>query len=129
MASKESAATANIFRNAEEGGKVVKAVTEFAWNLYRKLCVSKPSSNVFLSPASISVALAMTYMGARGETAAQMREVLKLSEVSEDQLHATFSDLVAAMNKSDAPYTLHTANRLYGQTGYNFLQEFLKDCK
>ena len=55
-------------------GQIVRGVaegnTQFALDLYRNL--RGEEGNLFISPHSISTALAMTYAGARGETAAQM---------------------------------------------------------
>ncbi|MBN3309177.1 ILEU inhibitor, partial [Amia calva] len=51
------------------------ANTQFALELFRRLSATKPSGNVFFSPLSISSALAMVYLGAKGETASQMAKV------------------------------------------------------
>ena len=51
------------FSNAEEGSKLILSSTEFAFDLFRKLNTDKKGDNVFLSPTSISMALAMTYLG------------------------------------------------------------------
>lgn len=49
--------------------------TDFALELFRTLSQANPSGNIFLSPLSISSALAMVYLGAEGDTAAQMAKV------------------------------------------------------
>src|SRR4051812_15674619 len=59
--------------------------THFAFDLFGKLRAQE--GNLFLSPYSISSALAMTYAGARGETAAEMAKALHL-HLSNDRLHA-----------------------------------------
>ncbi|XP_075866546.1 serpin B9 isoform X3 [Microcebus murinus] len=46
----------------------------FAISLLRLLCQDDPSHNVFYSPLSISSALAMVLLGAKGNTAAQMAQ-------------------------------------------------------
>ena len=56
-------------------GAVVQGNDAFALALYAKLRAEN-KGNVFLSPYSISTALAMTYAGAKGKTAAEMAEVL-----------------------------------------------------
>ncbi|XP_078686723.1 leukocyte elastase inhibitor-like isoform X14 [Branchiostoma floridae x Branchiostoma belcheri] len=98
------------------------ANTEFALSLYRQLCGD--SGNVFFSPYSISVALAMTSLGARGSTEAAMKGTLCYKDMSNDVLHSTFSTLHQQLYASDK-YTLQTANRLYGEQTYSFLQDFL----
>lgn len=49
--------------------------TAFALELFRTLRQENPTGNIFISPLSISSALAMVYLGAKGETAAQMAQV------------------------------------------------------
>ena len=53
--------------------------TEFALDLLRTLSQANPTGNIFVSPLSISSALAMVYLGARGNTAVQMAQVSTLS--------------------------------------------------
>ena len=69
---------------------VVEGNSQFAVDLYGKL--KGQAGNLFFSPSSISIALAMTYAGARGETAKQMAEVLHFPG-PQDQLPAAFAAL------------------------------------
>ncbi len=96
----------------------------FALDLYARLRAEK-SANLFFSPSSISTALAMTYAGARGETAEQMAKVLHLRGPQE-KLHAAFGDLRRLWNaeRREQGYRLSVANRLWGQQGFHFLPEF-----
>jgi serpin B len=102
----------------------------FAFDLYRALW--KKDSNLFYSPYSISVALAMTYAGARNETERQMAETLNFT-LAQDRLHPAFNaldlDLASrgegAEGKDEGGFRLNVANSIWGQKGYSFLQEFL----
>ncbi|XP_038050242.1 leukocyte elastase inhibitor A-like isoform X3 [Patiria miniata] len=78
---------------------------------------------------SISTALAMTFMGARGETASQMSQVLHFNILKESVLHQSFADLSALISRADAPYTLKAANRLFGKKGLDVLATFVDDSK
>jgi serpin B len=100
----------------------VEGNNRFATELYSKL--SERPGNVFLSPYSISAALAMTYAGARGETAEQMARTLHF-DGSPETLGAVFSDVAG---RRGAPYTLTVSNALWGQEGDHFLPEFLKQA-
>jgi hypothetical protein len=53
-------------------------------------------SNVFLSPHSVAIALGMTYAGARGETAAEMKKALRC-DLPDDRLHTAFNYLDLAL--------------------------------
>ena len=96
----------------------------FALNLYAQ--VREPGKNLFFSPFSISTALAMTHAGARGETAAQMAEVLHF-DLPPEKLHGACKALIEDLNARQrrGAYELVVANALWGQEGYAFLQEFL----
>ena len=105
---------------------VVQGNNAFALALYAKLR-AEDQGNLFLSPYSISTALAMTYAGAKGKTAAEMAEVLHFT-VPQEQLHPAFAALAAKLHgdiKKEG-YQLRIANRLWGQAGYHFLPTFLQ---
>lgn len=100
----------------------------FAFDLYRVL--SAKEGNLFFSPYSLSVALAMTYAGAAGATAAQMSDTLHFT-LPQDRLHAAFNayslDLEgrAAEESEGTPFELSVANSLWGQDGFPFESDFL----
>jgi len=105
---------------------IAESVNAFAFNLYGH--VRGDAGNLFLSPYSISSALAMTWAGARGETAAEMAKTLALPEGSATQperLHAAFAALTKSLNDPKATYELSVANALWGQKGYGFQAGFL----
>ncbi|XP_048871881.1 leukocyte elastase inhibitor-like [Brienomyrus brachyistius] len=99
------------------------ANTQFSLNLYRILCETKSNGNIFFSPLSITSALAMVYLGAKGNTAAQIAKGLSFNTTS--HVHSDLQKFISDINKPDAPYLLKLANRLYGEKTFNFLQEFL----
>ena len=97
---------------------VAKGGNEFATDLYARLRSDKPT-NLFFSPYSISVALAMTYAGAEGQTEAQIAKVLHFP-APEAKLHSAFSTLRKLLASSDKTpgFQLRVANRLWGQKGF-----------
>lgn len=99
------------------------ANTRFAVDLFRTLNEDNPTGNIFISPLSISSALAMIFLGTRGTTAAQISKTLHFDAV--EDIHSRFQSLNADLNKRGAPYILKLANRLYGEKTYTFLPEFL----
>ena len=110
---------------AEDVAKVAEGCNQFAFDLYAHLL--RQEGNLFLSPYSISTALAMTSAGARGETADQMAKVLCLP-ASGGTIHAAYSALQSDLNAAGAKgaFDLVVANRLWGQKGYKFLPDFLQ---
>ncbi|XP_030737407.1 serpin B6-like isoform X1 [Globicephala melas] len=89
------------------------------------------SQNVFISPISISSALAMVLMGAQGDTAAQMSQALSLSRSSGGggDVHQDFQNLLTEVNRTGTQYLLRTANRLFGEKTYDFLPSFKDACR
>jgi serpin B len=109
----------------------------FAGRLFAQIA-SQHSGNLFFSPLSIHAALAMTYAGARGETAKQMRTVLDFRfGPDEGAEHHAYSQLLEALNSPlttrvpsledgkramvERPvFDLIVANRLWGQEGFQW---------
>ncbi len=95
----------------------------FAFDLYHAL--QAETDNLFFSPYSVSTALAMTYAGAREETARQMADTLHF-DLPQERLHPAFNALdLAVAQGSEDDFRLNVANSLWGQEGYAFLPEFL----
>jgi serpin B len=125
---KERITMPNITQN--EQALLVEGNTAFAFKLYQAL--REESGNLFYSPYSISLALAMTYAGARGETAQQMADTLQFM-LEQDRLHPAFNWLDAelasrgqgAQGKDGKGFRLNIANAIWGQKGYEFLPAFL----
>ncbi len=101
----------------------------FAFDLYQ--AVKGEAGNLFFSPLSLSLALAMTYAGARGDTATQMAQTLHFT-LPQERLHPAFNRLdleltaqqPAGKDKAQ-PFELSIANSLWGEQSYQFLPEFL----
>jgi len=111
-----------------DAAALVKGNDAFACDLYHKL--DQADGNLFFSPYSISNALAMTYAGARGQTALDMAKTLRFP-FDGQRLHPAFFDLIGELNRpgQKRTYQLAIANRLWGQKDYDFLAEFLKLSK
>ena len=100
------------------------SVNQLTVDLYNKLS-GKSDGNLFLSPYSISSALAMVYGGARGETAAQMESTLHFG--GQGATHPAFSSLRKKLNAIEAKgeVQLSVANSLWPQMDYAFLPDYL----
>jgi len=124
---------------AEPSSAAVTAVNTLGINLLHK--IGKPDANALISPYSIQSALAMAYAGAEGATRDEMAKVLHYSK-DDSELHKSFaalwkelnrvveqSELISAQAKqygqTNDPITLTVANRLFGQSGYDFRPPFL----
>ncbi|MBN2111923.1 serpin family protein [Candidatus Woesearchaeota archaeon] len=101
--------------------EVVDSNNQFALELYSYL--SQKEGNVFFSPYSISTALAMTYEGAGGETAEEMANVFHFAENSTAR-QSSFAAIYNLINSPDSEYKLNTANALWAQQDYPFLETY-----
>uniref|UniRef100_A0A674IST8 Serpin domain-containing protein n=1 Tax=Terrapene triunguis TaxID=2587831 RepID=A0A674IST8_9SAUR len=119
--------------------------TKFALDFFKVLNKDHPSDNIIYSPLSISAALGMVLLGARGNTATQIQKVgvnksvvlylhfcsimadhsLVQCHLSSSRIHSQFHDIFSAINKPTTSYELANANRLYGEKTFNFLQQYL----
>ncbi len=101
----------------------------FAFDLYQIL---DKEGNLFYSPHSISLALAMTYAGAEGDTAQQMADVMHF-DLPEERLHPAFNALDLALTRTggeageemEERFQLNVANAIWGQQRYDFLSAYL----
>lgn len=110
--------------------ELVEGNSEFAFDFYQ--AVRGEGGNFFYSPHSISIALAMTFGGASGETESQMASAMSFT-LSPEELHPAFNwlDLELA-TRNELPeyeegegFVLRVANATWGQVGYPFLESYL----
>jgi serpin B len=112
---------------SKEMSKLVNANTAFACDLYSG--IRSKSGNLFFSPYSISSALAMCYLGARGNTSSEMARVLNFS--LEQHVHKGFSELDLNMNSivKKGFVKLSIANSLWAQKDYLFSAEYMDSAR
>lgn len=94
--------------------------TEFAVDLYRR--VGAKAGNVFLSPASVSMALGMVYAGAEGETAAEMARALRYPD---GDVHAGMAGLLRKLPIAAEGRRLSIANALWVQQSFRLKPGYL----
>jgi serpin B len=105
---------------------VVDANNRFALELYTKLAKDQnfAGSSLFFSPFSISSALALTYEGARGSTADEIRAVFHFPE-DNTVLRDGFAEINDGINSGDSRYVLRTANALWAEKTDAFLPDYV----
>ena len=127
-ATKEEATPADLDAKLAD---LVNGNSAFAFELYKNLMAEE--GNLFFSPYSISLALAMTHAGARGETERQIAQTLCLL-LPQHSLHPAFKDLglqLASRGRGTqgtdgGGFRLNISNAVWGQEDYEFVQGFLE---
>ena len=101
---------------------VIEANNRFAINLYSQY--KSEEGNIFFSPFSISTAMAMVYEGAEGKTAKEIKSVFGFPNYDNSR-RDQYSNRLSEINKKDKEYALKTANALWAQQDFHFLDEYL----
>lgn len=110
---------------------LVDGNTEFALRMFREVRAQEPG-NVVYSPHSISIALAMTYAGARTATETEIATALNFG-LPQNDLHPAFNELdLALISRGEGakglegtPFQLRIANALWLQKSIEFEEPFL----
>jgi serpin B len=125
---------------APEVRAVALANNQFAFDLYGQL--GRREGNLFFSPYSVTKALAMTYAGARGDTAKEMEAVLHFT-LDPARQHWAFREMRRLLNGHGSllgaanplagkpNVQLYLSANLWGQRGYGFQRDFtnlLEEC-
>ncbi|MEA3560048.1 MAG: serpin family protein [Candidatus Thermoplasmatota archaeon] len=116
-------------KNSTSGGieDVVEANNEFGIDMLKALHEAE-EGNIFISPYSIFTALSMTYEGARGNTADEMKDVLHLPANEKERL-GSFAKVQNDINKGSDQYELATANAIWPKVQYEWKELFIDTIK
>uniref|UniRef100_A0A8C4U0C3 Serpin B10 n=1 Tax=Falco tinnunculus TaxID=100819 RepID=A0A8C4U0C3_FALTI len=106
---------------------VSTSVGKFTVDIFNKLDETDKGKNIFFSPWSISSALALMYLGAKGNTATEMAEDPEHRQA--EAIHSGFKELLTAINKPRTTYSLRSANRIYVEKTFSLLPIYLQLSK
>jgi serpin B len=109
-----------------ELGTLARSNNAFGLDLYAKIRAQK--GNLAMSPVSLSTVLSLTWAGAKGETAAQMKKVLHADGTPEQAVDVA-GKLASSLRDPSKKVTVRIANRLFGEKSYAFEQAYLDRAK
>ncbi|XP_040831499.1 alpha-1-antiproteinase F-like isoform X2 [Ochotona curzoniae] len=111
--------------------KIAPNLADFAFSLYSEVAQQSNTTNILFSPVSISLALAMLSLGAKGDTHTEILEGLKfnLTETAEADIHEGFQHLLHKANNLDSQLQLLIGNTLVMDESLKLLEKFLEDAK
>ncbi|KAG9283200.1 hypothetical protein AMEX_G1947 [Astyanax mexicanus] len=104
---------------------------DFAFSLYKKLSTHPEAKgkNIFFSPLSISMALSMLALGAKGNTHSQIFSTLGYSTLTPDQVNEGYEHLLHMLGHSQDEMLLEAGSALAVQEGFKPVDKFLKDVQ
>ena len=115
-------------REPVDNPAVSQGIYEFSLDIFRELAKGG-ENNVFLSPTSIAVALAMTLNGARNETAAQMQEVLRLQGLDSQDVNEGLFAISSLLQHADKKVEVRLSNALWANKDVTIDDRFIRDNK
>jgi serine protease inhibitor len=117
---------ANEIEVSEKTAQLIEAENEFGLELFQHVFTSETKyENIMVSPLSVSLALAMTYNGARGETKTAMENTLKLYGLESGDINASYRDLVRALKSLDPQVLMEIANSIYYRHDFKVESDFV----
>src|SRR3989304_3973975 len=105
---------------------LVDANTRFGFDIFKELTSEDKDQNVFISPLSILLALAMTYNGAVGDTNLAMAEALGFTGFDLEELNSGFHDLLVSIKNADSDIEMAIANSIWYKLGYSVKEDFIE---
>ncbi|MEN6588441.1 MAG: serpin family protein [Proteiniphilum sp.] len=113
-------------RSAEK--EMVKSDQLFAFDFFANVFDEESVAedcNFMVSPLSLSMALAMTWNGAGGDTRVVMQQTLHMEEYSDDEINGYYKKLKEALLKTDSTTKLSIANAIFTNQSVKINPDFI----
>jgi serine protease inhibitor len=106
--------------------EIIRADNDFGISLFREVVKTEDkAANIFISPTSVAIALAMTYNGARGTTRTAMENTLRKTGFSMEEINVSYKSLIDALVTVDPDVTLEIANSIWHRPELPVLPDFI----
>ena len=122
---RDKPAEAIVLTRAEQG--INAGSNAFGINVFRTINASDEIKDLFISPLSLSLALAMTSAGADGQTEAQMRKTMGFEGFTNAEMAEYFRKMSEALLDLDPKTTLQIANAIWTDNGIRLKKGFVSD--
>ena len=108
----------------EKSAQLIDADNAFGLEIFQFIREESDKENLMVSPLSISLALAMAYNGADGDTKTEMENAMKLNGLTPEQINSAYKMLIAALQSLDEDVIFEIANAVYYDSGFPVKQSF-----
>lgn len=110
----------------EKSAKIIAADNRFGMEIFQKVNASLAvPQNTMISPLSISLALAMAYNGAAGNTKTQMEDMLHKANLTADDINQSYKDLVSSLVSHDPLVELSISNAIFYRNSFHIKDNFI----
>jgi serine protease inhibitor len=123
---KQPVPVAQVKQTRPVNSKFVEAKTRFGFKLFSEILKEDRQKNVFVSPSSVALALAMTYNGAGGETKQAMANALELQGMTLEEVNQANANLKQVLQDADPKVQLSIANSLWASQEISFNPDFIR---
>lgn len=106
--------------------KLVAANTKLTFKLFSEILKKHHNENIFISPASLAIALDIVYNGASGQTQQAIGQTLELQGTNLQEINQANADLKTTLENPDPKIQLSIANSLWTKEGIPFKPEFIQ---
>ncbi len=110
----------------EKSAQLIESDNAFGLDIFREVRSESNKENIMMSPLSISVAMAMAYNGADGETKKEMEETLQVAGLTPDEINASYNMLIKALQSVDKDVILKIANAIFYSDIFNVKPNFIE---
>lgn len=106
--------------------EIIQADNDFGITLFKEVAASDAEAdNVFISPTSVALALAMTYNGAGGDTKTAMENTLRKAGFTLEEINQSYKSLMGALVSVDPGVLLEIANSIWYRQDFSVLPDFI----
>lgn len=103
---------------------------QFSLELFQQVLAHEgEQKNIMISPLSVSLALALAYNGAEGETRTEMGEALGLQGLSLEQINQGYSQLKSILEQADSTIDLRLRESIWTPEDLELNKDYLKNLK
>jgi serpin B len=105
--------------------ELIESDNNFGLDFFQKVATENTTENIMVSPLSVALALGMTYNGSGGTTRDAMKETLKLGNMTDDEINASYKSIIDQLLKLDPKVILNIANSIWYKLNFPVQNEFI----
>ncbi len=114
-----------IFDYNIKSAKVIETNNNFGLELLNVVFEAETKPNIMISPASVGIALGMTYNGAESTTMDAFGEVLNYNGLTREEVNEITRELISVLLTNTKGNLLEIANSIWYNKGFPVKQEFM----